>query len=80
MENMTRRQVIAKMKKFGIEGEVTGAGKVWEVELKNEKTMKRFCAAVQALGGYKTGYDSWILRPGYEPSGDWNDKSSTCHY
>ena len=77
---MTRRQVIAKMKKAGIEGEVTGAGKVWEVELKDEATMKRFCAAVEALGGYRTGYGSWILRPGYKPMGDWNDKSSQWHY
>ena len=82
MENntLTRRQVAAKMKAVNIDGELRGAGKTWEVELKDEKTMKRFCAAVQNLGGYKTGYGAWILSPGYVDKGDWNDKTSAWHY
>ena len=77
---MTRRQIVAKMKKFDVTGEVTGAGKVWEVELPDEKTMKKFCACIIAVGGYSTGYGSWILSPGYMDKGNWNDKSSQWHY
>lgn len=77
---MTRKQLLKAMEKAGVIGAVTGAGRVWEVELADEETMQKFCATVCALGGYRTGYGSWILRPGYEGNGDWNDKSSRWHY
>lgn len=31
------------------------------------------------LGGYKTGYGSWIYREGYRSLGDWNDRTSLHH-
>jgi hypothetical protein len=57
-----------------------------EVEIKSPKDSRRFLAQVRKLnptgnwGGYQTGYKSWVLCPGYVSSGDWNDKSSRCHY
>jgi len=57
-----------------------------EVELKGDRKASRFLALVRTKnpgggwGGFKTGYGSWILRPGYQSTGDWNDKSSPCHY
>ena len=77
---MTRRQVIAKMKKAGIEGTVTGAGKLWEVELTTDRLMRKFQKLVTSVGGYMTGYGAWILSPGYVSKGDWNDKASAWHY
>ena len=56
------------------------------VEVKSRKAGHRFLTQVRKLnptgnwGGYQTGYMSWVLCPGYVSSGDWNDKSSPCHY
>ena len=76
----TKRQVVAAMKLAGIAGEVTGAGKVWEVELPDEKTMRTFQRKVTRLGGYKTGYGAYVLRPGYQSQGEWSNPASRCHY
>lgn len=82
MENntLTKRQVVAAMKTAGVKGEVRGAGRNWEVELANERTMRKFQKNVTSVGGYRTGYGAWILQPNYQDMGDWNDKSSRWHY
>jgi hypothetical protein len=76
----TKRQIVAAMKKAGIVGVVTGAGRNWEVELPNEETATKFMKTICSVGGYQTGYGAWVLRPNYESLGDWNDKSSRWHY
>lgn len=80
MTDITKRQVAAAMKANGIEGELTGRGAAWEVELADDKTMRKFCRLVAKVGGYKTGYGAWVLRPGYVSAGDFNDKTSRHHY
>jgi 4-aminobutyrate aminotransferase-like enzyme len=89
MENntLTKRQVVAAMKKAGIVAEVRGAGRNWEVELpakanrqSNDRLLRKFQKNVALVGGFTTGYGAWILRPGYVDKGDWNDKSSAWHY
>lgn len=79
---MTRRDVDKLMKTANIQGEVTGSGSSWEVELPDEKAKKAFeKAAGRKFGGYKTGYGGWVLRAaGNIDMGDWNDKSSRWHY
>ena len=38
------------------------------------------CEVLSGWGGYQSGFGSWVLRPDYEPAGDWNDKNSAWHY
>jgi len=68
------------MRAAEIVGELRGSGSSWEVELADEATVDVFCARVTPVGGYRTGYGAWVLRPNYQTSGDWNDRSSRCHY
>ncbi|MFA6199063.1 MAG: hypothetical protein WC679_01490 [Bacteroidales bacterium] len=43
--------------------------------------VEEFRALGYNWGGFKTGYNSWILRADYVAhEGDWNDTSSTHHY
>jgi len=78
---LTKSSVAKAMKAAGISGEVTGRGAAFQVELPDEAALDAFQATVtKALPGYRTGYGSWVLRPGYESSGDWNDRSAPCHY
>lgn len=77
---ITKSKVVKLMNQHGIKGEVRGAGRNFEVELPNEFNKKKFGKHVAKLGGYKTGYGGWVLRPNYQPMGDWNDKSSRHHY
>ena len=77
---MTKQQVIKAMQTANIKGEVTGKGSDWEVELADDKTMNSFTKKVASVGGFKTGYGAWILRPGYVGNGDYMDKSSRWHY
>jgi hypothetical protein len=82
MSNVLNKTQVAKaMKAAGIEGELTGRGMAWEVELADEKTMRAFCKKVIPAGGFRTGYASWILRPGYtlDPF-DYNSTAARCHY
>ena len=62
---MTKAQVSKLMSAAGITGNVTGTGQDWEVELPSDSMKQRFRRSVCKLGGFKTGYGSWILRPGY---------------
>lgn len=77
---LTKTQVRKAMAAKGIEGEVRGAGLHWEVVLADDATADRFRAEVADVGGYGTGWDGWVLRPGYTDRGDWNDRSSAHHY
>ena len=77
---MTKRTVIAAMKKHNIEGEVSGAGKSFRVELKDTKTMRKFCRLVANLGGVKYDDGSWCLRSDYVDRGDPCDPTSAHHY
>ncbi len=42
--------------------------------------MRKFQRNVATVGGYKTGWGGWVLKPGYKSKGDWSDKSSRWHY
>jgi hypothetical protein len=80
MTQATKRQIEAAMKANSIPGELSGRGENWEVQLADDKTMRKFCRTVANVGGYKTGYGAWVLRPGYTSNGDWNDRTSRHHY
>jgi len=60
--------------------EAAGRGADWEVELPDEKQMRAFQRKVARVGGFRTGYGGWILRPGYKMMGEWNDPSARHHY
>jgi len=78
---LTKSSVVKAMAKAGIKGEVTGRGAAFQVELPDEAALDAFQATITSeLPGYRTGYGSWVLRPGYVSSGDWNDRSARCHY
>lgn len=77
--DFTARQV-RKLLASSPNTEVRGQGRDWEIECSSDAARKRVRKAIQGLGGYKTGYGSWILSANYESPGDWNDKSSRCHY
>lgn len=79
----TKRHVEALLAQLGIEGKVSGAGARWEVELPDERAKNKFMKAAPkdaGIGGYRTGYGAWVLSPGYQSKGDWNDPSSRWHY
>jgi hypothetical protein len=76
----SKMQVKKLMAKHGIQGELRGAGKAWEVELPDEAAKNKFQREVGPTGGYKTGYGGWVLKPGHKDKGDWNDPSSRWHY
>jgi len=65
---MTKQQVKKAMTAAGITGELTGAGESWEVELPDEAAFDLFRQKVCQAGGYRTGYGSYVLRPGYKTS------------
>ena len=75
-----KMQVKKLMQQAGIPGEVSGAGAKWEVELPDEKAMKKFQKVVPGAGGFRTGYGGWIMSPGYQSKGDPGDPSSAWHY
>jgi len=77
---MTKTQIKKAMAAASIEGEISGTGTAWSVELADEATMEKFCKEVCQAGGFQTGYGSWILRANYQDNGDFNDKSSRWHY
>jgi len=76
----SKSQVQKLLQDKGIPGEVRGSGANWEVELPDEKAQKAFSKLVPGVGGYKTGYGAWIMKPGYKDRGDPNDPSSRHHY
>ncbi len=77
---MKKHEVVKAMKAAGLLGTVTGKGERWEVELPDVASMREFTSKVVKVGGFKTGYGSYMLRPGYLALGDWNDSSSRNHY
>ena len=64
---MTKHEVEAKMKAAGVQGEITGRrnGMDWQVEFTDELQMWNFRNQVARIGGFKTGYGTWILCPLY---------------
>jgi hypothetical protein len=77
------RQMKALLLKLGIQGEVSGRGANWEVEVPDEKAKKKLEKALPlgvGLGGYRTGYGGWVLSPSYKSMGEFNDPSSRHHY
>lgn len=82
-DKMTKRQLVALMRKHNIKGEVSGSGLRWEVEVPDERAKKALEKVMPdgvALGGYRSGHGSWVLNPNYKSMGDWNDPSSRHHY
>lgn len=78
---ITKRQVIARMRKHNIPGEVSGRGQAWQVELPDESAMDRFREHVASVGGYRCGWGGWVLRPGYQVDNvDFNNPASRHHY
>jgi len=78
---LTKNQVQTLMTKFNIPGEVGGQGKNWEATLPDEKAKNLFQKHVlREIGGYKTGWGGWVLRPDYQSKGDYMDPSSRWHY
>jgi hypothetical protein len=77
---MNKRTGLSLMKKHNIEGEVSGAGTSFRVELADTATMERFCALVVNLGGVKYADGSWGLSSTYIDRGDPCDPTSAHHY
>jgi hypothetical protein len=75
----TASQVRAAIAASGIPGEVRGRGRSWEIELPTDEDALAF-EPIATVGGFRTGYGAWILRPGYQDKGDWNDRTSRWHY
>ena len=78
---LTKMQVKKLMAENGIVGELTGAGKNWELELLNDAAKNKFQRKVCKVGGFRCGHGGWVLRPNYQTDGlDFNDKASRHHY
>lgn len=79
---MTKTQIKKAMTAAGIDGELTGRGEQWEIELADEETADLFREKVCAdVGGYKTGYGAWVLRPDYKVDAfDFCCTASSAHY
>lgn len=63
---MQKRQVIALMQRAQIVGTVSGKGEEWSVELNDDADKDAFCTCVADVGGYRTGWGGWVLRPNYK--------------
>ncbi len=69
------------LKTAGIEPvQIHGRGTSLEVELKDGKDARKFQKQVAGWGGFKTGYNGWILRPNYQSPGNPSDPASSWHY
>jgi len=80
---LTLQKLKKLMTQHGIPGKFSGSGSRWEVEVPDEKAKNKLFRVLPkdaGIGGYKTGYGAWVLRPGYQSMGDWNDPSSRWHY
>lgn len=77
---LTKTQIKKLMTEFDINGDLSGKGEAWEVELPDEKTMRKFVKKIAQAGGYQTGYGGWVLRPGYVGRGDFMNPGSDWHY
>lgn len=51
-----------------------------EIEVVDEKAHRKAAKILGSGAGYKTGYGSWVMRPGYRGKGDYMDKGSAWHY
>lgn len=77
--NLRTMKVIQRRHK--LPGEIGGRGKTWSLEVKNDREMKQWEKVLgYGLGGFMTGYGSWILKPDFKSKGDWGDKASPHHY
>lgn len=82
----TKRQIKSLMLRNKVPGSLSGRGEAWEVELPDDKAKKMFERLVEkplgiSVGGYRTGFGGWVLRPGYKTDGlDYNNPASRHHY
>jgi hypothetical protein len=80
---VTKSQVKKLLAQYKIPGQLSGKGSDWTLELPDEKAYKlwnRTAGKTVKVGGYRSGFGSWVLSPGYQSKGDWNDISSRWHY
>ena len=78
---LTKMQVKKLMAQHGIVGELSGAGKNWEVELPDDAAEQAFQEKVTKAGGYRCGWGGWVLRPGYQTDDlDYCNPASRHHY
>lgn len=78
-QGLTVRAVQTLQRKHRLPGEIRGRGRDWEWEVADEREMKLVSKVLPDLGGYRTGWGAWILRPGYTDKGEWGDPSSQWH-
>lgn len=79
--SLTKMQVMKLMADNGIVGELTGAGKNWEVELLNDAAKNKFVRKVCKVGGFRCGHGGWVLRPNYRTDDlDYCNPASQHHY
>lgn len=78
---MGKREIKKALKAANVtEHEIHGSSSLgYEVEIFDETEAQKFMEKT-GWGGYKTGYDSWVVREGYKASGDWNNRASRHHY
>lgn len=80
-QNLDLRQMQRIQRRHSLPGEISGRGKEWELEVPDAKARQQWEKVLgYAMGGYRTGYGGWVLRPNYQGKGDWNDPSSRHHY
>jgi hypothetical protein len=80
--DLTKSQVAKLMKEHGIDGELSGSGSKWELEVdeKNEKLFRRQVRKLMpgvALGGYKPGWGGWVFKPGHYSKGDFSEHNAS---
>jgi hypothetical protein len=83
--NMTARKMMKTLKQAGVETQHIQIDdqdsiEVWTGDAESSETLKQRVISILKVGGFKTGYGSWILREDYQSPGDWNDKASRWHY
>ncbi len=79
-ETFTKSTIAKALKAAGIQAEVTGRGADFEVVLQNDRDCRAFQRKVCKMGGYRTGWGGWHLKPNYVSQGDWNKPYSRWHY
>ena len=72
MSKATATQVRKALSAAGIAFEMTGKGREWQLEVADESVIEAVRAALPGvgIGGFRTGYGSYILSQGYSPSRD----------
>ncbi len=65
--DLTASQIRRLLAAANVAVTVTGKGREWEIETKDEKEANKVRRVVR-IGGYRCGWGGWVLQPGYAVS------------